>query len=110
MEKFDLECADFISAGKCSEDLFSKLDIDAAKVQAAVNDGIENMTVLAENKEYLDTGGITSFPAISINHLRIPGNLKSSYILEEICNTLNKPPAACAEVMDVKVDPLQPHP
>jgi hypothetical protein len=37
------------------------------------------MTVLAENYEYLNTGGITSFPAISINNLRIPGNLKVKY-------------------------------
>jgi hypothetical protein len=35
---------------------------------------------------------------------------QSSYILEEICNTLNKPPVACSEVMDMAVDPLQPQP
>ena len=33
--------------------------------------------------------------------MRIPGNLKSTYLLEEICMTLNKPPEACSEVIEI---------
>jgi hypothetical protein len=80
MDRFALECDDFLNAGRCSESLFSKLDIDITKIQAAVNDGIENMTIPAENKEYLETGGTSSFPDVSINNMGIPSNLKLQFV------------------------------
>lgn len=76
MDKFDLECDDLLAAEKCSAKLFEKLEIDSAKVQATVLKEIETQSILSQNKEYLDGGGIVGYPAVSINNLRVPGSLK----------------------------------
>ena len=113
MDKFDLECDDMLSAAKCSEKLFSQLSIDADKVRVELQKSMDSQQVLIENKELLDGGGITGYPAVSINNMRIPGALKSTYLLEEICTTLNKPPEVCGEVIEMSTSPTPkelPHP
>lgn len=76
MDKFDLECDNLLEAAKCSAKLFDKLGISIGEIENQVELNVREMNVLAENKELLDVGGITSYPAASINNLRVPGNLK----------------------------------
>ena len=47
MDKFDLECDDLLSAAKCSEKLFDKLEIDADRVRNEVQKAIDNQQILA---------------------------------------------------------------
>lgn len=76
MNKYDLECDSFIEAPKCNAKLFEKMDINTTKIEWEVDENLKNFNILDENKEILDVGGITSFPAASINSIRVPGNLK----------------------------------
>lgn len=76
MDKYDLECDEFLQAEVCSDKLFDKLGIDKEKVRQAVKESIESNSRLEKNKKLLDGGGVIAYPSVSINSLRLPGNLR----------------------------------
>lgn len=77
MKKFDEECSAISAYKECGEDIMKSVGIDAAKVEAAFKksfNGEEN-SYLKKNKEVLLNAGMTSFPAVTINGVKIKGSL-----------------------------------
>lgn len=77
MKKFDEECSVISAYKECGADIMKSAGMDAAKVEAAFKksfDGEEN-SYLKKNKEVLLNAGMTSFPAVTINGVKIKGSL-----------------------------------
>lgn len=76
MDKYDLECDDILQAEQCSNRLFDKMGIDKDRVNKAVANSVVDGIILEKNKKFLEGGGVVTYPSVSINNLRLPGNLK----------------------------------
>lgn len=77
MKKFDEECSVISAYKECGEAIMKSTGIDAAKVEAAFKksfNGEEN-SYLKKNKEVLLNAGMTNFPAVTINGVKIKGSL-----------------------------------
>lgn len=84
MKSFDEECSVITEFKQCGEGIMKNNGIDPAKVEAAFKksfNGEEN-SYLKKNKEILLNAGMTGFPAVTINGVKIKGSLYVKNILE----------------------------
>lgn len=52
--------------------------------------------ILRKNAEALKNAGVTIYPSIAINSIKIKGSLDAEFVFDDICNTLLNPPKQCS--------------
>lgn len=44
--------------------------------------------------------GINRYPTVTLNHIKLRGNLHAEFVFDDICNTLSNPPKECSKYVE----------
>lgn len=47
--------------------------------------------------------GVNKFPTVTLNSVKVRGNLHAEFVFDDICNTLSDPPSSCKKYIDTVI-------
>lgn len=99
MKYIDDYCSAVSELKECGAQAMAKYGIDAAQVEAAFAKSFsgEDNTYLKRNRNILVNAGVTKFPTVTLNGVKVKGSLNAEFIFDDICNNLINPPEACSK-------------
>eukprot|EP01016_Furgasonia_blochmanni_P051056 TRINITY_DN7982_c0_g1_i1.p1 TRINITY_DN7982_c0_g1~~TRINITY_DN7982_c0_g1_i1.p1 ORF type:complete len:560 (+),score=81.01 TRINITY_DN7982_c0_g1_i1:32-1711(+) len=110
MKEFGSKCLQVPRIEDCSNLIMNQAKIKISDIQTCINASfasndmlLADNSILASERQLLEDYRIVIWPSIAINNYTYRGNLESDYLLDAICDSLEKPPHVCQVANGINV-------